>query len=171
MSLLTTSEDYEAIFLATRDFPNKKKINNRESSSKASKAKLSDDLSEQGNTQIFLEEQMISNDESASKGSKSTEEKWEASPNDKAKSNKKEQKASPKNKDENIVLPYTSRHKKHRSEALLDATATNKDKEKLVRILYGKTLIPKQRWGINKILATLVAHQDNKQLRTAFKLF
>ena len=33
---------------------------------------------------------MISNDESASKGSKSIEEKWEASPNDKAKSNKKE---------------------------------------------------------------------------------
>lgn len=45
MSLLTTLEDYKAIFLATQDFPNKKKINNRESSSKAFKAKLSDDLS------------------------------------------------------------------------------------------------------------------------------
>lgn len=114
---------------------------------------------------------MISDDKSASTGSKNTEEKWEASPNDKAESNEEEWEASPNDKDEDIVLPSTSRRKKRHNEAWLDAVITNKAKEKLVWILNGKTLIPKQRWGIDKILATLVAHRDDKRLCITFILF
>lgn len=36
--------------------------------------------------------------------------------------------------------------------------STKNAKLKLIRILKGKALIPKQRWGIDKILATLVHH-------------
>lgn len=44
------------------------------------------------------------------------------------------------------------------NEARVGLTATCSTiyaREKLVRILNGKTVIPKQRWGIDKILATL----------------
>lgn len=117
MSLLATSEGYKAIFLAARDFSHKKRNNSRENNSEASTAKLSDNWSEWGNTQTFLEEQMISNNKSATTGSKSTGEEWEVSPNDEVNSTKEEWEASPNDKDKDTVLPSTSRRKKHHNKA------------------------------------------------------
>lgn len=48
---------------------------------------------------------------------------------------------------------------------------SNHAKEKLIRILEGDILIPKQRWGFNKILATLTYHRKDKRLRTAYRQF
>lgn len=44
-------------------------------------------------------------------------------------------------------------------------------KQKLVQILRGDICIPRQRWGLDKILKTLVIHQKDPQLRTSYWQF
>lgn len=46
--------------------------------------------------------------------------------------------------------------------------STENAKLKLIRILKGKALVPKQRWGIDKILATLVQHRKDPRLHILY---
>ena len=50
----------------------------------------------------------------------------------------------------------------------IDVGKTPKAKEKLIRILAGDVSIPKQRWSLRRILATLVYHCKDQRLRFAF---
>lgn len=53
----------------------------------------------------------------------------------------------------------------------MDSGNTSYVKEKLVQILEGEVLIPKQRWSLCKILATLVFHWNDLHLCSAFRQF
>ena len=53
----------------------------------------------------------------------------------------------------------------------LEVNKTNYAKEKLIRILRGEDLIPKQDWGVSRILATLIHHRDDKRLRASYRQF
>lgn len=44
-------------------------------------------------------------------------------------------------------------------------------REKLVKILNGETVIPKQRWAIDKIFTTLTYHQKDKRLQSLYPRF
>ena len=50
------------------------------------------------------------------------------------------------------------------SEAWIRSGESPRAKNKLIRILEGNALIPKQRWSLCKILATLVYHQKDEKL-------
>lgn len=49
--------------------------------------------------------------------------------------------------------------------------STNYAREKLVRILNGDVVVPKQRWGIDRILATLTYHRKDQRLRSSYRQF
>ena len=53
----------------------------------------------------------------------------------------------------------------------IDIGNTSKAKEKLIRILAGDVTIPKQRWSLRRILATLVYHRKDPRLCSAFRQF
>ena len=60
------------------------------------------------------------------------------------------------------------------NKARVDLTATCSTvhaREKLVRILNSKAMVPKQRWDIDRILTTLTFHQKNKRLRSLYRKF
>ena len=54
---------------------------------------------------------------------------------------------------------------------LIATSSTSYAREKLIRILNGDVLVPKQRWGIDKILATLTYHRKDKRLRLFYRQF
>lgn len=54
---------------------------------------------------------------------------------------------------------------------LLSSCHTNYAREKLVQILNGEVLLPKQRWGIDRILATLTYHRKDKRLHSSYRQF
>lgn len=58
-----------------------------------------------------------------------------------------------------------------RSSSWIDSGNTSHAKEKLIRILAGEALVPKQRWNLRKILATLAYHRNDPRLRTTFRQF
>lgn len=49
--------------------------------------------------------------------------------------------------------------------------STSHAKHKLINILKSEAFVPRQRWGIDRILATLVNHQKDPNLRTAYCQF
>lgn len=53
----------------------------------------------------------------------------------------------------------------------IDSGTTIKAQNKLIKILRGEALIPKQRWSLCKILATLTYHQKDGNLRLAYQQF
>lgn len=53
----------------------------------------------------------------------------------------------------------------------IDTDNTSHAKEKLIKILAEEVLIPKQRWILCKMLATLVYHRKDPRLRSAFRQF
>lgn len=53
----------------------------------------------------------------------------------------------------------------------VDSINTTKSKNKLIRILKGQDMIPQKRWGIDRILATLVEHRADPELRTSYRQF
>ena len=55
-----------------------------------------------------------------------------------------------------------------RRSSWLDTGNTPYAKEKLVKILAGEVPIPKQRWSLRKILATLLYHRKDKRSRVEF---
>ncbi|MCJ1342563.1 hypothetical protein MMC31_000749, partial [Peltigera leucophlebia] len=55
--------------------------------------------------------------------------------------------------------------------AWISDCSTENAKLKLIRILKGEALVPKQRWGIDKILATLVQHRKDPRLHTPYRQF
>lgn len=58
-----------------------------------------------------------------------------------------------------------------RKSSWLDTRNTSYAKEKLVKILAREVPIPKQRWSLCKILATLLYHRKDKRLCSAFRQF
>lgn len=58
-----------------------------------------------------------------------------------------------------------------RSSSWIDLGNTLYAKEKFIQILTGEALVPKQRWSLCKILATLVYHPNDPHLRIAFCQF
>ena len=69
-----------------------------------------------------------------------------------------------------IRRPKQTQQGRH-NETWLNSTNTVYAKNKLIYILKGDDLIPKQRWGIDKILATLIEHRKDEKLRTPYRLF
>lgn len=65
--------------------------------------------------------------------------------------------------------PKTCQRRSIRAPAAI--SSTTHAKQKLVRILRGNICIPRQRWGLDKILKTLVIHRKDPQLRTAYRQF
>lgn len=59
----------------------------------------------------------------------------------------------------------------NRQKHLLNSYISNYAKEKLVRILNGQLLILQQRWGIEKILKTLVHYRKDKYLQSTYCQF
>lgn len=57
------------------------------------------------------------------------------------------------------------------SEAWIRSGKSPRAKSKLIQILEGDALIPKQRWSFRKILATLVYHRKDEKLRSYFRQF
>lgn len=53
----------------------------------------------------------------------------------------------------------------------IDDCSTENAKLKLIRIFKGEAFIPKQRWGVDKILATLVQHREDPGLCTPYRQF
>lgn len=53
----------------------------------------------------------------------------------------------------------------------IDSGATVNGGKKLIRILQGDALIPKQRWSLRKILATLVYHRKDPELQSFYRQF
>ena len=58
-----------------------------------------------------------------------------------------------------------------RANAWIDSCSLENAKMKLISILKGEAVIPKQRWGVDKILATLVQHREDPRLRTSYRQF
>lgn len=57
------------------------------------------------------------------------------------------------------------------SEAWIRSGENPRTKSKLIQILEGDALIPKQRWSFRKILATLVYHRKDEKLCSYFRQF
>lgn len=53
----------------------------------------------------------------------------------------------------------------------LDSVHTTRSKEKLIRVLRGEEMLLQNRWGMDRILAILVHHRDDKRLNTAYRQF
>lgn len=58
-----------------------------------------------------------------------------------------------------------------RLKSLVATSSTSYAREKLIRILNGDILIPKQRWGMDRILASLTYHRKDKRLRLFYRQF
>lgn len=68
-------------------------------------------------------------------------------------------------------LDEGSKCKDSDTEVVFVTASSNWAKEKLVRILKSEVLIPQQRWGLGKILATLAFHQKDLRLHTTYRQF
>ena len=154
---IASSEGLDATLLAACNVAEKTGANT-DSRSETSSSGLSDDLSEWGDTQAFLADNIISENEDSE-----DEHDWEDDLDSLDENNDLEEETA-------IRRPKQTRQGRH-NETWLNSTNTVYAKNKLIRILKGDDLIPKQRWGIDKILATLVEHRKDEKLRTPYRLF
>ena len=135
-SPIATYEGVDAILMAVCEVVEEE---NEESLS----AKPDDTYSEAEENEAFLADNLASDEESCEKD-------WEEADPEKMEVS-----------DRKTVLNTNSQPppaQRRCSDKGINASGSNQAKEKLVSILKGEICIPRQRWSIEQILATLVAH-------------
>lgn len=70
---------------------------------------------------------------------------------------------------DDINQPRSCKRQSLQATATIGTTAHAK--KKLVKILKGDLCIPRQRWGLDRLLATLVIPRKDPKLRTAYRKF
>lgn len=110
---------------------------------------------------MFLDQDLESDNKSNDEFDDESDDKSDNESDDKSdnKSNDKSNKTS----DQNNKGPART--------GFIPACSTTYAREKLVRILSGEAVVPKQRWGIDKILITLTYHRKDKRLSSLYQKF
>ena len=133
-----------------------------------------DQVDETATHKAFLEEELDSDlddsisDESSNYGF----EDFEDSESYEKDSNNEREQSNQSTSNLSQHYPQLSGTRSARSQSVwIDSCKTTHAKEKLVRILSGEAKVPKQWWGIERILATLTYHREDKRLRSAYRQF
>ncbi len=108
-------------------------------------------VAEAENNQLFLDQDLDSDDESDDESDEKSDD--ESDDESSASSKASEQNQGPVKVD------------------MIATCRTIYAREKLVRILNGEVVVPKQRWGIDRILTTLTYHRKDKRLSSSYRKF
>lgn len=111
--------------------------------------------------QVFLDQDLESDNESDDEFDDESDDESDNESDDK--SDDKSDDESDKTSDQNNKGPART--------GFIPACSTTYAREKLVRILSGEAVVPKQRWGIDKILTTLTYHRKDKRLSSSYRKF
>ena len=113
----------------------------------------------------FLEKELVFNSESSSNSS------LDESPADLVSDDSDDpDSATLSNNSRTFQTPATNRQPTCHT-PMSSSSSSSYAREKLVRILNGDIPVPKQRWGMHRILATLTEHRKDPRLRLAYRQF